>query len=206
MDKTDSQIARELALVVHGGDPAKLERAYEAYQMLSRSAASTVTYRNSTANILARAAYHRSRDLGYTVIIGNGWDASAVSGKLNHVAVDECDRLIVCETEIDGYEIWGCRRISDGTIAERGSLEYLTDLLTGDGQDPRLVQELRRLKETGSHREFFRNLAAGAVRVVYELVTVDNDGGIRYARFSPNRELLIKWGGTGPVIPALSEE
>jgi hypothetical protein len=62
------------------------------------------------------------------------------------------------------------------------------------------------LKETGSHREFFRNLAAGAVRVIYELVTVDNDGGIRYARFSPNRELLIKWGGTGPVIPTLSEE
>ena len=51
MDKTDSQIARELALVVHGGDPTRLERAYEAYQMLSRSAASTVTYRNSTANI-----------------------------------------------------------------------------------------------------------------------------------------------------------
>ena len=174
MDKTDSQVARELALVVHGGDPKK--RAYEAYQMLSRSAASTVTYRNSTANILARAAYHRSRDLGYTVIIGNDWDASAVSGKLNHVAVDERDRLIVCETEIDGYEIWGCRKNSDGTIAERGSLEYLTDL------------------------------AAGAVRVVYELVTVDNDGGIRYARFSPNRELLIKWGGTGPVIPTLSEE
>lgn len=99
MDKTDSQIACELALAVHGGDPTRLERAYEAYQMLSRSAASTVTYRNSTANILARAAYHRSRDLGYTVIIGNGWDASAVSGKLNHVAVDECDRLIVCETE-----------------------------------------------------------------------------------------------------------
>jgi len=206
MDKTDSQVARELALVVHDGDPTRLERAYEAYQMLSRSAASTVTYRNSTANILARAAYHRSRDLGYTVIIGNGWDASAVSGKLNHVAVDERDRLIVCETEIDGYEIWGCRKNSDGTIAERGSLEYLTDLLTGDGQDLRLVQELRRLKETGSHREFFRNLAAGAVRVVYELVTVDNDGGIRYARFSPNRELLIKWGGTGPVIPTLSEE
>ena len=149
-------------------------------------------HRNSTVNILVRAAYHRSRDLGYTVIIGNGRDASAVSGKLNHVAVDECDHLIVCETEIDGYEIWGCRRTSDGTIAERGSLEYLTDLLTGDGQDPRLVQELRRLKETGSHREFFRNLAAGAVRVVYELVTVDNDGGIRYARFSPNRELLIR--------------
>ena len=66
MDKTDSQITRELALVVHGGDPTKVERAYEAYQMFSRSAASTVTYRNSTANILARAAYHRSRDLGYT--------------------------------------------------------------------------------------------------------------------------------------------
>lgn len=130
--------------------------------------------------------------MGYTVIIGNGRDASAISGKLNRVAVDEYDRLIVCETEIDGYEIWGCWRISDGTIVERGSLEYLTDLLTGDGQDPRLVQELRRLKETGSHREFFRNLAVGAVRVVYELVTVDNDGGIRYARFSPNRELLIR--------------
>ena len=105
MDKTDSQAARELALVVHGGDPAKLGQAYETYQMFSRSATSTVTYRNSTTNILARAAYHRSRDLGYTVIIGNGRDASAVSGKLNHVAVDERDRLIVCETEIDGYEI-----------------------------------------------------------------------------------------------------
>ena len=130
--------------------------------------------------------------MGYTVIIGNGRDASAISGKLNRVAVDEYDRLIVCETEIDGYEIWGCWRISDGAIVERGSLENLTDLLTGDGQDPRLVQELRRLKETGSHREFFRNPAVEAVRVVYELVTVDNDSGIRYARFSPNRELLIR--------------
>ena len=49
MDKTDSQVARKLALVVHGGDPAKLERAYEAYQMLSRSAASTRTFATLTA-------------------------------------------------------------------------------------------------------------------------------------------------------------
>ena len=55
MDKTDSQAARELALDVYGGDPAKLERTYEAYQMFSRSAASAISYRNSTANILARA-------------------------------------------------------------------------------------------------------------------------------------------------------
>lgn len=55
MDKTDSQAARELALDVYGGDPAKLERTYEAYQMFSRSAASAIRYRKSTANILARA-------------------------------------------------------------------------------------------------------------------------------------------------------
>ena len=55
MDKTDSQAARELAPDVHGGDPAKLERTYEAYQMFSRSAASAISYRKSTANILARA-------------------------------------------------------------------------------------------------------------------------------------------------------
>lgn len=72
MDKADDQIAHGLALVVHDGNLTKLRRAYGAYQTLSWSTASAVTYRNSAADILARATYHRSEDLGYTVIIGNG--------------------------------------------------------------------------------------------------------------------------------------
>lgn len=62
-----------------------------------------------------------------------------VSDKFNHVVVDERDRLIICEAEIDGYETWGCRRISDGTVVERRSLEYLADPLTGDGRDSHLA-------------------------------------------------------------------
>ena len=142
------------------------------------------------------------KDLGYDI------ESIYVGGGTPTVMIDElCETLDLARDTFDIKEVASetnpnhlarpylekmkgrIQRLSVGVQSFDDALLKQMDRYEKYGSGDEIMERIAEAL-TGSHREFFRNLAAGAVRVVYELVTVDNDGGIRYARFSPNRELL----------------
>ena len=111
---------------------------------------------------------------------------------MDSAAIEGDSTLAIPENKGGDNPQLGDREIADGTRAQQGSPEYLTDLLTGKNQDPRLIEALEQARASGKHDQFFKNLAEGKVEIVYEMVNARTNGSVRVTPFDLGGKMRMK--------------
>ena len=187
--------------------PKDLGRAFEIRDTLVKAAKASEDAGRASEWLGERAASHRNKDLGRATIIGDPPDnprdfTRTGPGKVDAAAIEGDTTFVVDEAKSGNSPNYPSRRTENGVRAQQGTLEYITDLLTGKNQDPRILENLTRLKQEGKHPKFFENLAAGKVELNYELIQARTNGNVTASNFRiapPGGKIMLTWDGKGDL-------
>ena len=187
--------------------PKDLGRAFEIRDTLVKAAKASEDAGRASEWLGERAASHRNKDLGRDTIIGDPPDnprdfTRTGPGKVDAAAIEGDTTFVVDEAKSGDSPNYPSRRTENGVRAQQGTLEYITDLLTGKNQDPRILENLTRLKQEGKHPKFFENLAAGKVELNYELIQARTNGNVTASNFRiapPGGKIMLTWDGKGDL-------
>ena len=187
--------------------PKDLGRAFEIRDTLVKAAKASEDAGRASEWLGERAASHRNKDLGRDTIIGDPPDnprdfTRTGPGKVDAAAIEGDTTFVVDEAKSGNSPNYPSRRTENGVRAQQGTLEYITDLLTGKNQDPRILENLTRLKQEGKHPKFFENLAAGKVELNYELIQARTNGNVTASNFRiapPGGKIMLTWDGKGDL-------
>ena len=210
-EKKYEALSRDMSKRVPGLKGADADRAQELVETLDNAKQAAKADRNSKEWLGERAAFNRNNDMGRETIVGRPSNSprdfeSTGNGKLDQVAIERDSRFVVDENKYGNSPGYGGRYTADGSRAQQGSVEYLKDLVTGKNQDPRILESLRRMKESGSNPEFFKKLEEGTVEVVYETVVLHPDGKVTVSQFDLGGKVRLQWDGVGDLkITTVSE-
>ena len=205
--KSFRRLADELDEISHEIDPKQLRRVNEVRVLLRKAATASEEASRASEWLGERAAAHRNKDLGRGTIIGDPPDnprdfTRTGPGKVDTAAIEGDTTFVVDEAKSGDSPNYSSRRTENGVRAQQGTLEYITDLLTGKNQDPRILESLTRLKQEGKHPKFFENLAAGKVELNYELIQARTNGNVAASNFRiapPGGKIMLTWDGKGDL-------
>ena len=208
--KSFRRLADELEKVTHELDlehPERIDRALEIRDELRKAATASEEAGRASEWLGERAVAHRNKDLGRDTIIGDPPDnpkdfTRTGPGKVDAAAIEGDTTFVVDEAKSGNSPNYPSRRTENGVRAQQGTLEYITDLLTGKNQDPRILENLTRLKQEGKHPKFFENLAAGKVELNYELIQARTNGNVTASNFKiapPGGKIMLTWDGKGDL-------
>ena len=205
--KSFSRLKNDLSKLLPYIDLERIDRANEIFDILDEAAASSEKAGRASEWLGERAASHRNKDLGRATIIGDPPDnprdfTRTGPGKVDAAAIEGDTTFVVDEAKSGDSPNYPSRRTENGVRAQQGTLEYITDLLTGKNQDPRILENLTRLKQEGKHPKFFENLAAGKVELNYELIQARTNGNVTASNFRiapPGGKIMLTWDGKGDL-------
>ena len=205
--KSFNKLKNDLSKLLPYIDLERIDRANEIFDILDEAAASSEKAGRASEWLGERAASHRNKDLGRASIIGDPPDnprdfTRTGPGKVDAAAIEGDTTFVVDEAKSGNSPNYPSRRTENGVRAQQGTLEYITDLLTGKNQDPRILENLTRLKQEGKHPKFFENLAAGKVELNYELVQARTNGNVTASNFRiapPGGKIMLTWDGKGDL-------
>ena len=205
--KSFNKLKNELSKLLPYIDLERIDRANEIFDILDEAAASSEKAGRASEWLGERAASHRNKDLGRATIIGDPPDnpkdfTRTGPGKVDAAAIEGDTTFVVDEAKSGNSPNYPSRRTENGVRAQQGTLEYITDLLTGKNQDPRILENLTRLKQEGKHPKFFENLAAGKVELNYELIQARTNGNVTASNFRiapPGGKIMLTWDGKGDL-------
>ena len=205
--KSFRRLADELDEISHEIDPKQSRRVGEIIDILDDAAAASEKAGRASEWLGERAVAHRNKDLGRATIIGDPPDnpkdfTRTGPGKVDTAAIEGDTTFVVDEAKSGNSPNYPSRRTENGVRAQQGTLEYITDLLTGKNQDPRILENLTRLKQEGKHPKFFENLAAGKVELNYELIQARTNGNVAASNFRiapPGGKIMLTWDGKGDL-------
>ncbi len=205
--KSFRRLADELDEISHEIDPKQSRRVGEIIDILDDAAAASEKAGRASEWLGERAVAHRNKDLGRDTIIGDPPDnpkdfTRTGPGKVDAAAIEGDKTFVVDEAKSGDSPNYPSRRTENGVRAQQGTLEYITDLLTGKNQDPRILENLTRLKQEGKHPKFFENLAAGKVELNYELIQARTNGNVTASNFRiapPGGKIMLTWDGKGDL-------
>lgn len=130
-----------------------------------------------------------SSDTGHATIVGIKTSDDKLAsptgpGKFDQISISsDQNKLIVIENKGGDNPQYGSRVIATGERAEQGSLEYLTDLLTGVNQDQRLPSAFEKLSKDERYKTFCDNLKNGRIEIEYLSANMDSHGAIHMAKY-----------------------
>ena len=205
--KSFNKLKKELAKIIPELDKRHKNRARQIHKILKEAAAASEKAGRASEWLGERAASHRNKDLGRASIIGDPPDnprdfTRTGPGKVDAAAIEGDTTFVVDEAKSGNSPNYPSRRTENGVRAQQGTLEYITDLLTGKNQDPRILENLTRLKQEGKHPKFFENLAAGKVELNYELIQARTNGNVTASNFRiapPGGKIMLTWDGKGDL-------
>ena len=205
--KSFRRLADELDEISHEIDPKQSRRVNEVRVLLRKAATASEEAGRASEWLGERAASHRNKDLGRASIIGDPPDnprdfTRTGPGKVDAAAIEGDTTFVVDEAKSGNSPNYPSRRTENGVRAQQGTLEYITDLLTGKNQDPRILENLTRLKQEGKNPKFFENLAAGKVELNYELIQARTNGNVTASNFRiapPGGKIMLTWDGKGDL-------
>ena len=205
--KSFNKLKNDLSKLLPYIDLERIDRANEIFDILDEAAASSEKAGRASEWLGERAASHRNKDLGRASIIGDPPDnprdfTRTGPGKVDAAAIEGDTTFVVDEAKSGNSPNYPSRRTENGVRAQQGTLEYITDLLTGKNQDPRILENLTRLKQEGKHPKFFENLAAGKVELNYELIQARTNGDVTASNFRiapPGGKIMLTWDGKGDL-------
>ncbi len=205
--KSFNKLKNDLSKLLPYIDLERIDRANEIFDILDEAAASSEKAGRASEWLGERAASHRNKDLGRASIIGDPPDnprdfTRTGPGKVDAAAIEGDTTFVVDEAKSGNSPNYPSRRTENGVRAQQGTLEYTTDLLTGKNQDPRILENLTRLKQEGKHPKFFENLAAGKVELNYELIQARTNGDVTASNFRiapPGGKIMLTWDGKGDL-------
>ena len=205
--KSFNKLEKELAKIIPELDKRHKNRARKIHKILKEAAAASEKAGRTSEWLGERAASHRNKDLGRYTIIGDPPDnpkdfTRTGPGKVDAAAIEGDKTFVVDEAKSGDSPNYSSRRTENGVRAQQGTLEYITDLLTGKNQDPRILESLTRLKQEGKHPKFFENLAAGKVELNYELIQARTNGNVAASNFRiapPGGKIMLTWDGKGDL-------
>ena len=205
--KSFNKLKNDLSKLLPYIDLERIDRANEIFDILDEAAASSEKAGRASEWLGERAASHRNKDLGRASIIGDPPDnprdfTRTGPGKVDAAAIEGDTTFVVDEAKSGNSPNYPSRRTENGVRAQQGTLEYITDLLTGKNQDPRILENLTRLKQEGKHPKFFENLAAGKVELNYELIQARTNGNVTASNFKiapPGGKIMLTWDGKGDL-------
>ena len=205
--KSFNKLKNELSKLLPYIDLERIDRANEIFDILDEAAASSEKAGRASEWLGERAVAHRNKDLGRASIIGDPPDnpkdfTRTGPGKVDAAAIEGDKTFVVDEAKSGDSPNYPSRRTENGVRAQQGTLEYITDLLTGKNQDPRILENLTRLKQEGKHPKFFENLAAGKVELNYELIQARTNGNVTASNFRiapPGGKIMLTWDGKGDL-------
>jgi len=205
--KSFNKLKNDLSKLLPYIDLERIDRANEIFDILDEAAASSEKAGRASEWLGERAASHRNKDLGRASIIGNPPDnprdfTRTGPGKVDAAAIEGDTTFVVDEAKSGNSPNYPSRRTENGVRAQQGTLEYITDLLTGKNQDLRILENLTRLKQEGKHPKFFENLAAGKVELNYELIQARTNGNVTASNFKiapPGGKIMLTWDGKGDL-------
>ena len=205
--KSFNKLRDELADLRSQSNPKHLRRMNEILEILDDAAEASNDAGRASEWLGERAVAHRNKDLGRDTIIGDPPDnpkdfTRTGPGKVDAAAIEGDTTFVVDEAKSGNSPNYPSRRTENGVRAQQGTLEYITDLLTGKNQDPRILENLTRLKQEGKHPKFFENLAAGKVELNYELIQARTNGNVTASNFRiapPGGKIMLTWDGKGDL-------
>ena len=205
--KSFNKLKNDLSKLLPYIDLERIDRANEIFDILDEAAASSEKAGRASEWLGERAASHRNKDLGRASIIGDPPDnprdfTRTGPGKVDAAAIEGDTTFVVDEAKSGNSPNYPSRRTENGVRAQQGTLEYITDLLTGKNQDPRILENLTRLKQERKHPKFFENLAAGKVELNYELIQARTNGNVTASNFKiapPGGKIMLTWDGKGDL-------
>ena len=205
--KSFKKLKSELSELLPYIDLKHADRANEIFDILDDAAAASEKAGRASEWLGERAAVHRNKDLGRDTIIGDPPDdprdfTRTGPGKVDVAAIEGDKTFVVDEAKSGDSPNYSTRRTENGVCAQQGTLEYIKDLLSGKNQDPRILENLTRLKQEGKHPKFFENLAAGKVELNYELIQARTNGNVTASNFKiapPGGKIMLTWDGKGDL-------
>ena len=205
--KSFRRLADELERISSKLGLQQSDRANKILEILDDAAEASNDAGRASEWLGERAVAHRNKDLGRNTIIGDPPDnpkdfTRTGPGKVDAAAIEGDTTFVVDEAKSGDSPNYPSRRTENGVRAQQGTLEYITDLLTGKNQDPRILENLTRLKQEGKHPKFFENLAAGKVELNYELIQARTNGNVTASNFRiapPGGKIMLTWDGKGDL-------
>ena len=205
--KSFRRLADELERISSKLGLQQSDRANKILEILDDAAEASNDAGRASEWLGERAVAHRNKDLGRDTIIGDPPDnpkdfTRTGPGKVDAAAIEGDTTFVVDEAKSGNSPNYPSRRTENGVRAQQGTLEYITDLLTGKNQDPRILENLTRLKQEGKHPKFFENLAAGKVELNYELIQARTNGNVTASNFKiapPGGKIMLTWDGKGDL-------
>ena len=205
--KSFRRLADELERISSKLGLQQSDRANKILEILDDAAEASNDAGRASEWLGERAVAHRNKDLGRNTIIGDPPDnpkdfTRTGPGKVDAAAIEGDTTFVVDEAKSGNSPNYPSRRTENGVRAQQGTLEYITDLLTGKNQDPRILENLTRLKQEGKHPKFFENLAAGKVELNYELIQARTNGNVTASNFKiapPGGKIMLTWDGKGDL-------